>query len=380
MKDFPPKLSLTVLALLLGLVLISAYLFRSLYIHQQDLISAQESRYNSYLLTTQLRRGSDELTRLVRTYASTGNPIFEKQFWEVLAIRNGKSPLPIHYGRVYWDFMAVENGKPPFILGEPAPLNSLMKRAGFTEDEFSLLEKAQKNSDALINLEEIAMNAMKGKYLDGNGEFSVSGAPDQQMAIDILHGNKYHNAKVTIMDPINQFYEKLDQRTKKQVDKTAIKLDFTLNLQIFIFTVIICTISFLMFIAKRYHNNMALALNQKVGERTEELNKSNLQLKKALDEIETHSRIKHESEIRKEKEIIYLATIHGAQHIINNLLNELKVVEFEIENNPKFNKEVSSMFCNVLAEANTLIKDLSNVDNVDDKTIRHSISPKDVDR
>ncbi len=49
MKDFPPKLSLTVLALLLGLILISAYLFRSLYIHQQDLISAQESRYNSYL-------------------------------------------------------------------------------------------------------------------------------------------------------------------------------------------------------------------------------------------------------------------------------------------------------------------------------------------
>jgi len=61
MKDFPPKLSLTVLALLLGLILISAYLFRSLYIHQQDLISAQESRYNSYLWTTQLRRSSDEL-------------------------------------------------------------------------------------------------------------------------------------------------------------------------------------------------------------------------------------------------------------------------------------------------------------------------------
>jgi acetylglutamate kinase len=71
--------------------------------------------------------------------------------------------------------------------------------------------------------------------------------------------------------------------------------------------------------------------------------------------------------ISTEKEIIYLATIHGAQHIINNLLNELKVVAFEIENNPKFNKEALSMFCNVLAEANTLIEYLSNVDNVDDK-------------
>ena len=287
MKDFSSKFSLTALALLLGLVLISAYLFRSLYIQQQELINVQETRYNSYLLATQLRRSSDELTRLVRTYAATGNPMFEKQFWEVLAIRNGKSPLPVRYDRVYWDFLAVENGKPPFTLGEPVSLNSLMKRAGFTEVEFSLLEKSQKNSDDLVNLEKIAMNAMKGKYLDDNGEFSVSGTPDQRMAIDTLHGNKYHNAKVTIMDPINQFYEKLDQRTKKQVDQAAVKLDFTLSLQVFIFTVVVCAIIFSMFLARRYHKKMVLTLNQRVSERTAELKNSNSQLTMALAEIKT---------------------------------------------------------------------------------------------
>ena len=287
MKDFSSKFSLTALALLLGLVLISAYLFRSLYIQQQELINVQETRYNFYLLATQLRRSSDELTRLVRTYAATGNPMFEKQFWEVLAIRNGKSPLPVRYDRVYWDFLAVENGKPPFTLGEPVSLNSLMKRAGFTEVEFSLLEKSQKNSDDLVNLEKIAMNAMKGKYLDDNGEFSVSGTPDQRMAIDTLHGNKYHNAKVTIMDPINQFYEKLDQRTKKQVDQAAVKLDFTLSLQVFIFTVVVCAIIFSMFLARRYHKKMVLTLNQRVSERTAELKNSNSQLTMALAEIKT---------------------------------------------------------------------------------------------
>jgi hypothetical protein len=287
MKDFFPKYYLTALALLLGLVLLSAYLFRSLYIHQQDLINVQESRYNSYLLTTQLRRSSDELTRLVRTYAATGNPMFERQFWEVLAIRNGKSPLPVHYDRVYWDFLAVENGKPPFTLGEPVSLINQMKSAGFTEDEFLLLKKSQKNSDNLVNVEKTAMNAMKGKHLDDNGEFSVSGTPDQRMAIDILHSNKYHNAKISIMAPVNQFYDKLDQRTKKQVNHTANQLELTLNLQIFIFILLISTIFILMVTANRYHKSLVGMLNQKVDERTKKLSSSNLELQKVLEEVQT---------------------------------------------------------------------------------------------
>ncbi len=80
--------------------------------------------------------------------------------------------------------------------------------------------------------------------------------------------------------------------------------------------------------------------------------------------------------IKEEKEIIYLATIHGAQHITNNLLNELKIVEIEIENHPGFDKEVSSMFNDMVAEANALIKNLSSVANIDNETIRKSIHKK----
>lgn len=92
---------------------------------------------------------------------------------------------------------------------------------------------------------------------------------------------------------------------------------------------------------------------------------------------------RHESEIfllhdkiKQEKEKIYLATIHGAQHITNNLLNGLKLVELEIENHTEFDKEVSSMFNNMIAEANTLMKDLSSVENIEDEAIRKSIYPK----
>ena len=83
-----------------------------------------------------------------------------------------------------------------------------------------------------------------------------------------------------------------------------------------------------------------------------------------------------ENKIRNEKEQIYLATIHGAQHIINNLLNELKLVELEIKDHPEFDKEISSMFGDMMIEAKTLTNDLSTVDEIDDETIRQSIYPK----
>lgn len=287
MKEFSPRLYLTSLSLLLGLVLISAYLYRSLYIQQQELINVQETRYNSYLLATQLRQSSNELTRLVRTYATTENSMFEKQFWKVLAIRNGFSPLPEHYDRVYWDFLAIENGIPPFTLAKPTSLVSLMKDAGFTEEEFLLLNKSQANSDNLVNLEKIAMNAMKGIYQDLNGEFSISGTPDKRLAIDILYGEKYHKAKISIMTPINQFYEKLDKRTKFHVDQSANQLDFTLKIQIFIFIIVVSAIFLLMLISNRYHKSMVQTLNRRVDDRTDELNSTNHELQKALKEVKT---------------------------------------------------------------------------------------------
>jgi len=285
--DFSPKSYLPTLILLFVLVLLSAYFFRSLYLAQQKFIHAQENRYNSYLLTTQLRRSSDNLTRLVRTYAATGNPMFEKQFWEVLSIRNGLSPLPVLYDRVYWDFLAVKNGTPPFTSGSNRSLKSLMEAAGFTEEEFSLLEKSQNNSDKLVDLEKIAMNAMKGKYLNDDGEFSIVGTPNQQMAIDLLHSNEYHSAKISIMTPVNQFYEKLDQRTKKITKQSAKQLDFTLNILLFIFVISVSVIFFLILTAKNYHEGMVKKLNQRVDERTDELNSTNHELQKAIEEIKT---------------------------------------------------------------------------------------------
>jgi methyl-accepting chemotaxis protein len=173
-----------------------------------------EQRYLSNLLADQLRQSSDDLTRLARTYVMTGDARYEKMYWDVLAIRNGKKPLPENYERIYWDLVLNDNDKPrPDTTA--VPLRELMERAGFTEAEFAKLAEAQKNSDGLVKTEEIAMNMVKGRYDDGTGNFTIIGTPDLETARTLMHNTAYHQTKASIMKPIEEFQEMLDERTKK---------------------------------------------------------------------------------------------------------------------------------------------------------------------
>lgn len=80
--------------------------------------------------------------------------------------------------------------------------------------------------------------------------------------------------------------------------------------------------------------------------------------------------------MEREKEIIYLATIHSAQHITNNLLNQLKLVERGIKRTPEIDKEISSRLANMLAEAKRLMEKLSSVEIIEEEAIKDSVHPK----
>ena len=89
--------------------------------------------------------------------------------------------------------------------------------AGFTVDEFSKLKEAQNRSDELVRLEEVAMNAVKGRFDDGTGNFTRQAAPDSALAINILYSDNYHAAKARIMKPIGEFLTMVDRRTKAEL-------------------------------------------------------------------------------------------------------------------------------------------------------------------
>ncbi len=206
-------------AIFISLILLTLFnlgLFYQILKNEQETVKKESQRYESYLLASELKQSSDELTRMARTYTVTGNRLFKDYFQEILDIRDGKKARPKNYHRIYWDFV-LARGKESIKGNEFVPLKTLMKKAGFTTEEFLLLENAERLSNELVSLETEAMNAMVGLYKGPSGEYNIKKEADQSYARKILHGLDYHVAKEKIMQPLNEFFESIEKRTKKDI-------------------------------------------------------------------------------------------------------------------------------------------------------------------
>ncbi|MDP7028609.1 MAG: adenylate/guanylate cyclase domain-containing protein [Phycisphaerales bacterium] len=234
----------TVLLILLAvqLVLVAALISLAVAMQQTQMLAeaAVIRRYESYRLADELRQSSDDLTRFARTYVATGDPRFEAHFRRVLDIRNGEVPRPLGYEGVYWDLVAADLGG-EWPDGEAYSLRHRMLDAGFTNEEFGKLTESQNRSDTLIRLEDVAMNAVKGRFDDGTGTFSVEGESDPQRALSLLHGDSYHEAKAGIMEPIGEFMRLIDERTAAEVASLNTRERWLAWIEILIATILLLT-------------------------------------------------------------------------------------------------------------------------------------------
>lgn len=163
-------------------------------------------RINSFKLAEELRQSSDDLTRMVRSYVQTGNPIYKTHFQEVLDIRNGVSPRPVNYEGIYWDLVQADDKRPRPYSNQKVALLERMGAQGFTSEEFSKLAEAKANSDALTQIEFRAMEVIE----------TAAPLTDtiRAQAASMLHDQAYYQAKASIMKPINEFHQMMDMRTQ----------------------------------------------------------------------------------------------------------------------------------------------------------------------
>ena len=204
------------LAVQLSLVAILICLAVAMQQTQLDAEDAEETRFASYKLADELRQSSDDLTRFARTFVATGEAKYQQFFQDTLSIRDGDAPRPEGYDGIYWDLVIAGLGK-DWPNGPSVSLRNRMLAAGFTNAEFDKLNEAQNRSDTLVRLENVAMNAVQGRFLDVNGDFTREAPPDRDLAISQVYGEKYHNAKANIMEPIREFMHMIEQRTHAQV-------------------------------------------------------------------------------------------------------------------------------------------------------------------
>ena len=185
--------------------------------------NAYKKQYQSFLLADELRQSSDDLTRVARTYVITGNSMFKEQFKTILDIRNGIQARPKYYNGIYWDLLTLNNSK-AILDGDKIPLRTLMKEAGFQDNELLLLYESQKESDKLTYLETKAMNAIKGIFQDKDGNYTIKAKADFKLAREIMHSDEYHKAKISIMKPLDKFYKAFEKRTQFKVNEAHDKV------------------------------------------------------------------------------------------------------------------------------------------------------------
>ena len=205
---------------ILGLLVLS---FVVLAYEQENYEVALNSRAESIRYAEELRQSSNDLTRLMRTYIITGNPIYKDQFETVIAIREGRQPRPSNYSLAYWDFKAMESNQPSRRrgsvlepMGETIPLLVLMRRAGLTDAELDKLRHSKATSDELVAIEQKARAMVEG---------SEPVPPAQRLqALSLLSDERFLTLKAEVMRPIMEMEQMVQVRTQKAVTAAHARL------------------------------------------------------------------------------------------------------------------------------------------------------------
>ena len=208
-KDWLPSRSPeTFLALAALIALVMAF---GLYVGAEKRIDlANGQRHVSLALADRLRQSSDDLTRTARAYVVTGDPKYRRYYQDILDIRDGRKPLPKGYFHSHWDLVVADadDHHPPAGEGATSALD-LMHQAEFGEGELRKLAEWKVKSSALAAIESEAMNLV--------GSAGPDAPANRSRAIRLLHDDAYHQAKVAVMTPIEEFHRLMDSRTAEKI-------------------------------------------------------------------------------------------------------------------------------------------------------------------
>jgi diguanylate cyclase (GGDEF)-like protein len=184
-----------------------------------QLTETQIRQFESHKVAEELRKSSDDLTRMVRSYTATGDARYKHYFELISAIRDGKEPRPDGYHPIFWDYITASheytqsNGRSVSIL-------QMMEELQFSKEEFSLLAESKALSDKLIKMEVQAFNAMNGLFIGVDGQYSKHSKPDPEMARKIVYGEAYHQEKSEIMSKLDEFFKAMELRIEKEIALT----------------------------------------------------------------------------------------------------------------------------------------------------------------
>ena len=196
---------------------------------------AENQRNTSFRLADTMRQSSNDLTHMVRLYVSTGESRYRSYYDEILAIRSGTAPRPIHYDSSFWDRVLAE-GKGFVEYGRPESLVDQMRATNFTQDEFDALNASlgASNNLALVELE--VMEGVAPRITRGlDSSYFSDIAFQYQRLVD----STYLAEKGVIMRAIGDFVARVEARTLAAVERAQSNARVLSVIQVVILGVIV---------------------------------------------------------------------------------------------------------------------------------------------
>jgi PAS domain S-box-containing protein len=211
-------LTLALLAMLIATVL-------SLMNTNSKLADAEASRYRVAGLADQVRDGSNNLTRMARTYVATKDAKYLNYYHRIIDIRKGTASRPASYGGIFWDIVTA-SGALPYSAAPTISLRNLFEEMNLTDRETVLFREVERLFGDLFKLEERAFNALIGKFPDASGAYTRLKAPDQVLATRLLHQADYHKAKLKVLQSVALMLAAVDARALEQTAYFSKLVDF----------------------------------------------------------------------------------------------------------------------------------------------------------
>ncbi len=204
MKIKTPLL-LFVLAMLGVMLLLGTTLF-SIHKNQREMLELEQLRQRQYRLADELLQSSEELSRMARAYVNGGGQRFEGYYLEILDIRAGRQARPQNYDATYWHRRSAGATVSPG--GEKISYYDLIRRENLETDDIAILLDVLARAESLIAREQNAIAAANGRLPGTNGQ------PDVGLARQMLYSAEYLTERVRVLEPVQQFLHRADQRTR----------------------------------------------------------------------------------------------------------------------------------------------------------------------
>lgn len=178
---------------------------------QGEVIAIAKEGREDLELAARMRQSTDDLTRMARNFAVTGDPRYEELYRRVVAVREGKAPRPPGNSPAYWDLL-IAGAPASKAEGERLSLAEELNRAKLPAAEQALASRAASAQEVLTKLEERALGAMKGVDPAAGGS-TTPGQPDPVQALKILYGDEYLEAKARCVQALAELQAAIELRT-----------------------------------------------------------------------------------------------------------------------------------------------------------------------